>query len=245
MTDKEAMLAALEALELLTGAWQTFDALDYGDNAIAALKERLADPMREVQRLGQEIEQEPVAHCKVRPLRGDESFPKVEIDWVNHPIPGPLYTSPPQRTEQEPCVHAKNPKGCYRVRCQVGDKCVDDEMSFRTTPPQPEQEPVAWQWLDTGNFRKNLPTFAEPGAWRPLYVVPMAEQQPLMEPQGRCRECLTYNGHHDGCSHATPPAQPAQRKPLTDDELTDLWYKQSLDWMEFARAIEAKIKENT
>ena len=38
--------------------------------------------------------------------------------------------------EQEPCVHAKNPKGCYRVRCQLGDKCVDDEMSFRTSPPQ-------------------------------------------------------------------------------------------------------------
>jgi len=38
---------------------------------------------------------------------------------------------------------------------------------------------------------------------------------------------------------------PAQRKPLTDDELADLWYKQSLDWMEFARAIEAAhgIKE--
>jgi hypothetical protein len=58
MTDKEAMAMALDALELLTGAWQTFDALDYGDNAIAALKERLAEPMREVQRLGQEIEQE-------------------------------------------------------------------------------------------------------------------------------------------------------------------------------------------
>jgi hypothetical protein len=46
------------------------------------------------------------------------------------------YTHLPQRTEQEPCVHAKTPKGCYRVRCQLGDKCVDDEMSFRTTPPQ-------------------------------------------------------------------------------------------------------------
>ena len=45
-----------------------------------------------------EPEQEPVAHCKVRPLRGDESFPKVEIDWVNQPVPGPLYTTPPQRT---------------------------------------------------------------------------------------------------------------------------------------------------
>ena len=44
-------------------------------------------------------EQEPVAHCKVRPLRGDESFPKVEIDWVNQPVPGPLYTQPPQRNK--------------------------------------------------------------------------------------------------------------------------------------------------
>ena len=63
-----------------------------------AIKEALAEhAMQEVQRLGQEIEQKPVAHCKVRPLRGDESFPKVEIDWVNQPVPGPLYTSPPQR----------------------------------------------------------------------------------------------------------------------------------------------------
>jgi hypothetical protein len=44
MTDKEAMKLALEALERLTGAWQTFDALDYGGNAITALKERLAQP---------------------------------------------------------------------------------------------------------------------------------------------------------------------------------------------------------
>ena len=38
-----------------------------------------------------------------------------------------------------------------------------------------------------------------------------------------------------------------QRKPLTDDELSDIWFKQSTDWMEFARAIEAAhgIKENT
>jgi hypothetical protein len=30
---------------------------------------------------------------------------------------------------------------------------------------------------------------------------------------------------------------------LTDDELADLWYKESLDWMEFARAHEAALKE--
>lgn len=43
--------------------------------------------------------QEPVAHCTVRPLRGDESYPKTEILWVKgKPIAGPLYTHPPQRT---------------------------------------------------------------------------------------------------------------------------------------------------
>ena len=110
MTDKEAMAMALEALEQTL---QTLDdenakpggaiadtiwhsehetLFDYLGSEITALKEALAQP-----------EQEPVAHCKVRPLRGDESFPKVEIDWVNRPVPGPLYTNPPQRTEQNFC----------------------------------------------------------------------------------------------------------------------------------------------
>jgi hypothetical protein len=100
----KTMKLALEALESCTPqdtstghviyAWHDEELVN---GAITALKERLADPMRDVQRLGQEIEQEPVAHCKVRPLRGDESFPKVEIDWVNQPVPGPLYATPPQR----------------------------------------------------------------------------------------------------------------------------------------------------
>ena len=43
--------------------------------------------------------------------------------------------------------------------------------------------------------------------------------------------------------YTTPP----QRKPMTDGELADLWYKQSLDWLEFGRAVQAAhgIKENT
>ena len=79
MTDKEAMKLALEALELLTSAWQTFDALDYGDNAIAALKERLAQP-----------EQEPVAWMSEH----DVGFRKSEFGATPTV---PLYTTPPQR----------------------------------------------------------------------------------------------------------------------------------------------------
>jgi len=89
-----AMKLALEALKWCHGGEPCGTA-----EAITAIKEALAEhAMQEVQRIGQEIEQEPVAHCKVRLLRGDESFPKVEIDWVNQPVPGPLYTTPPQRT---------------------------------------------------------------------------------------------------------------------------------------------------
>ena len=51
---------------------------------------------------------------------------------------------------------------------------------------------------------------------------------------------LLPDGKHD--LYTAPP----QRKPLTDGELADLWYKQSTDWMEFGRAIEAAhgIKES-
>jgi hypothetical protein len=67
MTDKEAMAMALEALEYIDDgannqgahigiSWRCVSTK--ANPAIAALKERLADPMREVQRLGQEIEQD-------------------------------------------------------------------------------------------------------------------------------------------------------------------------------------------
>jgi hypothetical protein len=46
------------------------------------------------------------------------------------------------------CVHADNPKACYRVRCQLGNKCVDDDMSPRATlsaAPAQSGDPVAWR----------------------------------------------------------------------------------------------------
>ena len=40
-----------------------------------------------------------------------------------------------------------------------------------------QQEPVAWQWLDTATFRKNLPKNADRAAWNPLYLAPGAAQE--------------------------------------------------------------------
>ena len=56
MTDKEAMAMALVALDIVKIHYTQSRHIN---EAITALKEQLADPMREVQRLGQEIEQEP------------------------------------------------------------------------------------------------------------------------------------------------------------------------------------------
>ena len=54
----EAMKLALFALDIVK---IHYTQSRHVNEAITALKERLADPMREVQRLGQEIEQEPMA----------------------------------------------------------------------------------------------------------------------------------------------------------------------------------------
>jgi hypothetical protein len=45
-------------------------------------------------------------------------------------------------------------------------------VALRAALAQQEQEPVAWQWLNTAHFRKNLPVNAESGAWNPLYTRP-------------------------------------------------------------------------
>jgi hypothetical protein len=57
---------------------------------------------------------------------------------------------------------------------------IDGQIDMRDRPE--EQEPVAWQWLNTAHFRKNLPVNAESGAWNPLYTrPPRREWQGLTE----------------------------------------------------------------
>jgi hypothetical protein len=77
MTDKEAMKLALFALDIVKIHYTQSRHIN---EAIAALKERLADPMREVQRLGQEIEQEPVAHWSDCAVHSEPAYPKSECD---------------------------------------------------------------------------------------------------------------------------------------------------------------------
>ncbi|WP_175712158.1 hypothetical protein [Burkholderia ambifaria] len=48
-----------------------------------------------------------------------------------------LAASPVEQHEAAPCVHADDPKSCNRVRCQLGNKCVDDDMSPRQVAAAP------------------------------------------------------------------------------------------------------------
>jgi len=93
---------------------------------------------------------------------------------------------------------------------------------------------------------------------------PAQEPLHIVQSNGKHSPLLT----HMMSKRTTPPAAPVQeptgmlhidrlgqwldaslkerKRPwvgLTEDELADLWYKESLDWMEFARAHEAALKE--
>jgi hypothetical protein len=70
--------------------------------------------------------------------------------------------------------------------------------------------------------------------------------QPAQEPVGKFAKFT--NGIWREVTDGSPgvPLYTAPQRPwadLTDDELVDLWYKESLDWMEFARAVLARSKE--
>ena len=98
-----------EIIEMaIQGHAGTRDAIRWAINQV--LKEHA---MREVQRLGQEIEQEPVA----LPCCGYTDASAVKWNPFNNVVQchncGQVYTSPPQRTEQEPVAYDKTEMNCF------------------------------------------------------------------------------------------------------------------------------------
>ena len=65
--------------------------------------------------------------------------------------------------------------------------------------------------------------------------------QPAQEPSQ-----ASYPEYDRGFSEGWDRCKAAAQRPwvgLTDEEHCDIWYKESLDWMEYGKAIEAKLKE--
>jgi hypothetical protein len=102
---QEALKLALEALRMPCNYWNKTQFIKVKE-AIAAAEEALAEHhIREVQRLGQEIEQEPVAWMwDVNNGAGYSSrgigFYQTDIPFAKHT---PLYTIPPQLEERNFC----------------------------------------------------------------------------------------------------------------------------------------------
>jgi hypothetical protein len=81
--------------------------------------------------------------------------------------------------------------------------------------------------------------------------------QPAQEPVAWMYQSGDKFGWRDEIQFVQPPNHPVFRNVvalftappqrtwvgLTDDEHCDIWYKESLDWMEYGKAIEAKLKE--
>jgi hypothetical protein len=101
----------------------------------------------------------------------------------------------------------------YGVRISNAIKYIKEALA------QLVQEPVAWAVQGCSKM------------WRGEF----AEIDAKAEAKRIGGTCVAY------ALYTVPPQRPWVG--LTDDELADLWYKESLDWMEFARAHEAALKE--
>ena len=157
MTDKEAMKLALDALGVVTKEMLAIrdELAEYGEGrpitngihqllwdssfkaytetaipAYAALKKALAEhAMRETQRLGQEIEQEPVAWL-VEFENGEQElhFDEQSVGEIHTP----LYSIPPQRIEQEQQIETL--KRCLFQMQEAAKDLVEQAKTL--TPPQ-------------------------------------------------------------------------------------------------------------
>ena len=103
-TQIEAMRLALEALEFFSDTSNSAMDKAVSEDAIASLRQAIREhAMYEVQRLGQEIEQEPVLtieELEQEIYQNTRNFVSLDVmEWMLKRY----YTHPPQRTEQNFC----------------------------------------------------------------------------------------------------------------------------------------------
>jgi hypothetical protein len=119
---------------------------------------------------------------------------------------------------------------------------------------QPEQEPVAWMYTSrlAGNqqyitrFQHDLTTYKADKVWA-LYTTPAAaqpEQEPVISAWS-LRE-VYFDEDGEPSMHRSPPAAQRTWVGLEAEEILDLFDRNNVygsKWIEFARTVEAKLKE--
>ncbi len=125
---------------------------------------------------------------------------------------------------------------CVAVKAEPAIKAIKQARSA------PVQEPVAWYDSESGvtdfhSFKPVRKPNSPTAEWLPLYTTPPAQPAPV-QPMAH------IVGEID---HAGKVWKPAQRQwvGLTIEEISDEFYKFEAAgaWYQFARAIEAKLKE--
>ena len=67
--------------------------------------------------------------------------------------------------KQEPaCPHIYEPLGCYRVRCQLGRKCVDAQSQPKTEKQEPVTQPKR-EWVGLTDEEKRQILLDDPIDW--------------------------------------------------------------------------------
>jgi hypothetical protein len=64
----------------------------------------------------------------------------------------------------------------YKLLAQQAIEALDVPETNFGNIAQPAQEPVAWQWLGSAQFRKKIPKNGDKTAWNPLYTIPPTAQ---------------------------------------------------------------------
>ena len=70
------------------------------------------------------------------------------------------------------CVEDKTGCGCIKEKTMKQVDSINISKEYVDETQNNGQEPVAWQWLDTANFRKSISDKANKNEWRPLYIEP-------------------------------------------------------------------------
>jgi hypothetical protein len=120
------------------------------------------------------------------------------------------------------------------------EKMHDAITSLRQAIAELEsQEPVAWADMGTRDVDNDAGLSWTTGHFHttPLYIHPPQRTEPVF-----CEYCGGNDENPpDHCMDCARPQRTWQG--LTDDEHCNIWYKESLDWMEYGKAIEAKLKQ--
>ena len=207
MTARALMQQALEALELLTQS-TTEAALDYADNAIDALRERLAQPV-----------QEPVAHttghCENHKQKGGCQLHNLQCGWPDCDRK-PITTSLQSRSEQaqwDAIPDAFN-EWWDADYDDTGNPYRKDSPAYwawsgwKAASKQPEQEPVALEAAPLSDYSKADGDFYK---WWYSHMQNDLMQPPLNEVGYRVARYIWDAALRERLAQ---PEQPAQQEPV-------------------------------